>query len=84
MIEADLVSAGNNGETVNKRGRDEQSRMGAKKGKRKEKDVFIMMTSGRAARHLPGWLLCLPHYTVPRHFSLSFSLRGIHTYYPGS
>ena len=33
MIEADLVSAGYNAETVNKRGRDEQSSWGRKKGK---------------------------------------------------
>ena len=55
MIGADLVSVGYNAETekqTNTGGG--TSELGAKKGKWKEKDVFIWMTSGRCSRHLPG------------------------------
>jgi hypothetical protein len=82
MIEADLVSAGNNGETV------EQTRAGRPVedgGEKREKEgKGRIYNDDKWTCTSPSPRLCLPHYTSPRHFSLSFSLRGIHTYYPGS
>ena len=54
--------------------------LGAKKGKWKEEDVFI---SDKWTHTSPSPRLCLPHNTVLPTFSLSFSFRGIHFYYPG-